>query len=253
MRSLLGRAQRGVLDHQRSLERELLDELRAPRCSSAAAPWCGCRSRGRAAAPWTAAGRRRRSVSPSASTSSGGISWLAARVLDEDRLGVRVRRRARGGTRAGRPDDVLAQGALEVAVRADDLRYSIRSSSSRISSVACSASSASWVDPRERLSGLLDRDAPAIPPGAAAGSRSRRAGARCARRSSAPARSRARCAPPRRPRAAPPRRRSCPAGHRRRAARRPRGWAADRDRDQRFDPEGVGPPAGDQGRRRASP
>ena len=168
-------------------------------------------------------------------------------VLDEDRLGVPGGDPPQAEVVRGHAHDVLAQRALEVAVRADGLHV--------LDPVLRRRASAAW-PARPRSPPGSPAPAPrrpprprprARPPGAAGGSRSRRAGARCARRSCAPARSRARCVPPRRPPAARPRRRSasgCGIVDEQHADRARR--AADRDRDQRLDPEGVGPPARDQ-------
>ena len=147
--------------------------------------------------------------------------------------------------------DVLAQGALEVAVRAHGLDVA-----DPVLVVAHQQRGLLGFErllghARERLPGLLHATRHVTPPGGAGGSRWRRAGA--APRSAlirACSIAGAMCA------AAAATSRTVLGGeavwlgivdeqHADRARR-----AADRDRDQRLDPEGVGPPAGDERRHR---
>ena len=203
-----------------------------------------------------AAGRRRRTSSPSASTSSGGHQAAGGGVLDEDRLRLAGGDAPQAEVVRRRPDDVLAQRALEVAVGADRLHVLdpvMRRRASAASparprappgSPCASASPASSTETARDA--LLEQ-----PPDRGRGAQVRACARRSSRACSIAGRDVCRRGGQR---AARPRRRSCSGSGsssdqhadraRRAAERRPR--AADSI------PKVLGPPARDQGRRRAS-
>ena len=174
---LLGRAQRGVLDHQRSLERELLDELPllvapVPRRRGVAADHEAERR-----APRPAAGRRRRTSAPAPRPAPGGSRRLAAAFSTKIGLACAggdapqaevVRGRPATCSRSVRSKSPSAPTVFTCSIRSCVVAHQQRGllGLERLLGHA-----------RERLAGLLDRDRARRPPGAAGGSRSRRAGA----------------------------------------------------------------------------
>ena len=186
---LLGRAQGGVLHHERALERELLDELAllvgpVPRRRGVAAEHeaeralLGQQREGDIGLQPQRLDQLRRA-------SGGWRRRSRRRSASRRRAATRHRRKS---SAAGR-HDVLAQRTLEVTVRAHRLQVP-----DPVVLVAHQQRGLLGLErllghARERLAGLLRPTRRAIPPGAAGGSRWRRAGVRCARRSCAPARS----------------------------------------------------------------